>query len=156
MQYTVDELFGPADPVVATIHHWARLTSRWSTADPSLAKLFAKPGWFEATRLHPRQFIRLEQMRTAAVMARARLYFPDFTDAEVIYWQPCDLPATCSKPQKDLLCRLFLDFAWVDPEATDLIIGAAFHQAREWKCARRFERLLAEESKVEPAFLKFL
>ncbi|MES2923828.1 MAG: hypothetical protein V4819_19900 [Verrucomicrobiota bacterium] len=142
------------DPSNASIHHWARLASRWSKADPSLAKLFAKPGWVRPIRLYLRQFLRIKQLRTDAVMAHARLYFTDFADAEVIYSQPSDLPATSSKLQKEFLCRLMLDFIWVDPAVCDLMIGVSVEQARESGCLRRFEQLMVQERKVPPAVLK--
>lgn len=156
MRYKIDEILEPADPLVAAIHHWARLTSRWCKADPSLAKLFEKPRWVESIRSYLGHFLRLKGLRTDAVMAHARLYFPDFSEGEVIYRLPCDLPTTSSKPQKEFLCRLLLDFIRVDPAVCDLMIAAGFEQAREWGCLRRFEQLMAQELKATPAVLKFL
>ncbi len=89
-------------------------------------------------------------------MAHARLYFPDFSEGEVIYQLPCDLPTHPSKPQKEFLCRLILDFFRVAPALYDLMIAAGIQQSREWECLRRFEQLMIQELKATPAVVKFL
>lgn len=99
--------------------------------------------------LHPAWF------RSDAVLAHARLFFPDFAPAaagESLLPELLDL----SKPRREYLCHVMLDFCAVDPELEDLPLAAGIELAREMECLGHFEKIAAKELKVKAKDLKRL
>ncbi len=144
------------DPLCDTINRWATCASEWTAKDPSLAKTFQWEGLAQFTRLFLRQFLRPRWLQTDAVMAHARLFFPDFSAGEANYWNMRILPEAWGKSQKHYLCWLIADFCAVDPSLDDLVIAAGIEQARGLGCLSYFEKLLVRELGRKPADVKHL
>lgn len=102
-------------------------------------QLHLAPGWF----------------RSEAVMAHARLYFPDFQPGQVSEALPEEF-TELSKPRREYLCSVMLDFCAVDPDLENIPSAAALERARELECTGHFEKLLSKELKMKAKDLKQL
>ena len=101
--------------------------------------------------------LRPEWFRSEAVLAHARLYFPDFTvDGAAEDISLTDDLAMLSKPRREFLCQVMLDFCAVDPDLEELPVAAAFERARELECLSHFEKLAAKELGMKAKDLKRL
>jgi len=105
---------------------------------------------FLARHLEPAWF------RSDAVLAHARLYFPDFSPATTVDEAlPADL-AALPKSHREFLCHVMLDFCAVDPDLDELPLAAAIVTARELECLGHLEKLAAKDLKVKARELKRL
>jgi hypothetical protein len=105
-----------------------------------LLKQHLKPAWF----------------RSEAVLAHAKLYFPDFVPDDAIDDAlPAELDAL-SKPRREFLCQVLLDFCAVDPDLDELPVAAAIERARGLECLSHFEKLATKELKLKAKDLKRL
>lgn len=100
--------------------------------------------------------LRPEWFRSEAVLAHARLYFPEFSagagDEELMARELAEL----SKPRREYLCQVMLDFCAVDPDLEDLPVAAAIEQARAMECLSHFEKIAGKELKLKARELKKL
>lgn len=99
----------------------------------------------DLTRRFLGQLLRPAWFRSAAVLAQARLYFPDFTPSES---DDAALVADLSE-QRELVTGYFayvlLDFINVDPDLEQLPLAAALRWAEELRVLPAFEKLLSKE-----------
>lgn len=103
---------------------------------------------FMASHLRPPWF------QSDAVLAHARLFFPDFAPAsEPDESLPQEL-AALSKPRREYLCQVMLDFCAVDSDLEDLPVAAAIEQAREMESLGHLEKILAKELRMKARDLK--
>jgi hypothetical protein len=101
--------------------------------------------------------LRPEWFRSEPVLAHARLYFPDFTaEGAADDTSLTDDLSMLSKPRREFLCQVMLDFCAVDPDLEDLPVAAAIEQARKLECLSHFEKLAAKELGVKAKDLKRL
>src|SRR5690606_22331765 len=68
--------------------------------------------------------------RSDAVLAHARLYFPDFAPGGSGEDGLASELAALSKPRREFLCHVMLDFCAVDPDLDELPVAAAIKRAR--------------------------
>ncbi|OYV03848.1 MAG: hypothetical protein CFE26_20005 [Verrucomicrobiales bacterium VVV1] len=94
--------------------------------------------------------------RSAAVMAHARLYFPDFAPRSGEDPELAGELEVLSKPRREFLCNVMLDFCAVDPDLEDLPVAAAIEQARGMECLSHFEKIATKELKLKARDLKRL
>jgi hypothetical protein len=105
-----------------------------------LLKQYLKPAWF----------------RSEAVLAHAKLYFPDFMlDDMTDDGLAAELRAL-SKPRREFFCQVLLDFCAVDPDLDELPVAAAIELARDFECLSHFEKIAAKELKLKARDLKRL
>lgn len=103
------------------------------------------------------QHLRPEWFRSEAVLAHARLYFPDFTvDGAADDALLSEELGSLSKPRREFLCQVMLDFCAVDPDLEELPVAAAIERARELECLSHFEKLAAKELGMKAKDLKRL
>ena len=108
------------------------------------------------TRRFLMRHLRPNWFRSDAVMAHARLFFPDFSlGPEPDEAIASDL-AALSKPRREYLCQVMLDFCAVDPDLEDLPVAAAIEQAREMECLGHFEKIASKELKLKARTIKNL
>ena len=98
-----------------------------------------------------------EWFRSDAVLAHARLFFPDFSassgdSVSELLTELLDLP----KARREYLCHVMLDFCAVDPALEDLPLAAAIAMAREMECLGHFEKIAGRELKVKAKDFKRL
>ncbi|MEK7953405.1 M48 family metalloprotease [Luteolibacter soli] len=103
-----------------------------------------------------KQHLRPTWFRSEAVLAHARLYFPDFTPADTNDRELADELEALSKPRREFLCHVMLDFCAVDPDLDELPVAAAIERARDLECLSHFEKLAAKELKLKAKDLKRL
>jgi hypothetical protein len=109
------------------------------------------------TRRFLEHYLRPAWFRSDAVLAHARLFFPDFTPPDAAPSEPL-LPELLelSKPRREFLCQVMLDFCAVDAGLEDMPLAAGIEQAREMECLGHFEKIAAKELKVKAKDLKRL
>ncbi len=94
--------------------------------------------------------------RSDAVMAHARLYFPDFATRSGEDPELAGELEALSKPRREFLCHVMLEFCSVDPDLEDLPVAAAIEQARQLECLSHFEKIAMKELKLKARNLKRL
>ncbi len=94
---------------------------------------------FLAELLRPRWF------QTAAVLAHARAFFPDFTPGTAADETLADELATDDKATREYWLYLLLDFAAADRELDDVPLAAAIEWARRLEMLEAFEKLAVKE-----------
>ncbi len=102
------------------------------------------------------QHLRPEWFRSEAVLAHARLYFPDFAPDGADDDELSDELVSLSKPRREFFCQVMLDFCAVDPDLHELPVAAAIERARELECLSHFEKLATKELKLKTKDLKRL
>lgn len=108
------------------------------------------------TRRFLQQHLMPAWFRSDAVLAHARLYFPDFAPAKAPDVELVGELAQLSKPRREFLCNVMLDFCAVDPDLEDMPVAAAIEQARDMECLSHFEKIAAKELKLKAKDLKKL
>lgn len=108
------------------------------------------------TRRFLEQHLDPEWFRSEAVLAHARLYFPDFTPGATPDDGLAGELAALSKPRREFLCQVMLDFCAVDPDLDELPVAAAIERARGLECLSHFEKLVTKELKLKAKDLKRL
>jgi hypothetical protein len=94
--------------------------------------------------------------RSDAVLAHARLFFPDFSPTDAPREELLSELLEQSKPRREYLCQVMLDLCAVDPDLHDLPLAAAIELARDMECLGHFEKIAAKELKVKAKNLKQL
>ena len=92
--------------------------------------------------------------QTDAVLAHARLFFPDIgvsADPGII----AELAARPA-PHREYFAQLMLDFCAVDPDLNDQPVARSLTLARDLECLGAFEKLLTRELKLKAKDLKKL
>jgi hypothetical protein len=101
-------------------------------------------------------FLAPPWFHSAAVLAHARLYFPDFVPSSGPDPSLTDELLTLSKPQREYLAQVMLDFCAVDPDLNDLPMAAALEMARQMECLGPFEKMATPALKLKSKTLKHL
>lgn len=110
----------------------------------------------ELTQRFLKQHLSPAWFRSEAVLAHARLYFPDFTPGDASDDGLSGELDALSKPRREFLCNVLLDFCAVDPDLDELPVAAAIERARDLECLSHFEKLAAKELKLKAKDLKRL
>ncbi len=141
---------------------WSR---QGAQADAAIEAMIAGPanldeldlaGQHRTTALSRRliaQLVRPRWFRTEAVLAQARLFFPDFAPAEVDDPTLLDELQATGPLVKTYFAYLLLDFGQVDPDLEDLSLAASLHWAERLGIASDFEKMLSKELGVKPKTL---
>lgn len=108
------------------------------------------------TRRFLEDHLRPAWFRSEAVLAHARLFFPDFSPGDVADESLLPELLELSKARREYLCQVMLDFCAVDPGLEDIPLAAAIERAREMECLGHFEKIAAKELKVKAKDLKRL
>ncbi|MCW1912802.1 M48 family metalloprotease [Luteolibacter sp. GHJ8] len=108
------------------------------------------------TRRFLEQHLRPAWFRSDAVLAHARLFFPDFKPAEVADEALLTELLDLSKARREYLCQVMLDFCAVDPDLDELPVAAGIEQSRAMESLGHFEKLATKELKVKAKDLKRL
>jgi hypothetical protein len=99
------------------------------------------------------QLLRPRWFRSDAVLAQARLFFPDFAPAEVDDATLIDEVRTTGPLVGAYFAYLLLDFSQVDPDLEDLPIATAVQWADRLGIASDFEKMLSKEIGFKPKAL---
>jgi len=94
--------------------------------------------------------------RSEAVLAHARLFFPDYVPRDESAADLVPDLLGLSKLRREYLCQVMLDFCAIDPALEDLPLAAAIEMARDLECLGHFEKIAAKELKVKAKDLKRL
>lgn len=172
-----DEIFSKSKPRTEQLTHpetfmRARALRLWAdddeSLDASIAKMIEEDERLDAldliqqarltklTRRFLQHHLAPAWFRSDAVIAHARLYFPDFTPAKKPDAELADELAGLSKTRREYLCNVMLDFCAVDPDLEDMPVAAAIEQARDLECLSHFEKTAAKELKLKAKDLKRL
>lgn len=108
------------------------------------------------TRRFLAQFLQPDWFRSDAVLAHARLYFPDFIPDEIEQRSVIAELSALSKPRREYLCHVMLDFCAIDPDVEDLPVAWAFEYARLLECVSFFEKQAVKELKLKVRDVKRL
>jgi hypothetical protein len=171
------EIFSKSKPKSEQVSHpetflRARALQLWAEESPDLdavvdqmleedegvedLSLLQQVGLTDLTLRFLRNFLRPAWFHSEAVLAHARLFFPDFAPAA----QADDALAadleTLSKPRREFLCYVMLDFCAADPDLEDLPLAAAVEVARDLGCLGHFEKILVKELQVKVRDMKNL
>ena len=172
-----DEIFSKSKPRTEQLTHpetfmRARALRLWAERDESLeasiARMIEEEDGLDSldliqqarltnlTRRFIQHHLSPAWFRSDAVLAHARLYFPDYAprageDPGLVG----ELEAL-SKPRREFLCSVMLDFCAVDPDLEDLPVAAAIELARELECLSHFEKIATKELKLKARDLKRL
>ena len=172
-----EEIFSKSKPKTDQLTHpetfmRARALQLWveesEDLDKAIARMLAEDeGLEEMDLIQQAQLAALTQrflqqhlspawFRSEAVLAHARLYFPDFTPADTQDGELTGALEALSKPRREFLCHVMLDFCAVDPDLDELPVAAAIERARDLECLSHFEKLAAKELKLKAKDLKRL
>lgn len=172
-----DEIFSKSKPRTEQLTHpetfmRARALRLWAEEDDSLESsiekmieqdesleemdLLQQQRMTELTRRFLRRHLHPEWFRSDAVLAHARLYFPDYSPADAPEETLLDELAALSKPRREYLCNVMLDFCVADQDLEDMPVAAAIEGARELECLSYIEKILTKDLKVKAKDLKKL
>lgn len=108
------------------------------------------------TRRFITQFLRPKWFQSDAVLAHARLYFPDFkstsTDDAELMAELAELPSS----KREYLCQVMLDFCAVDQDLEEMPVAAGIEWSRDMECLGAFEKLATKALKVKAKDMKRL
>jgi hypothetical protein len=118
--------------------------------------LLGQARYTRLTRRLLEQLLRPKWFQTEAMLAHAKLFFPDYKPA--VGDDPSLVEAlTVEDPRlREYVAYILLDFAVADPGLADLSLAAVWEWGRKLNMDSEFETLLAKELKLKPRDLKLL
>jgi hypothetical protein len=172
-----DEIFARSKVKTSELSHpeafiRARALSLWAKSDEDVATqigsmiegaaaldeldLIGQVRLGDLTRSVLESFLQPKWFQTEAVLAHAKLFFPDFRPAKSKAAHPIEELKLADNKLREYLCYVLLDFVAVDPELDEMPAAAALEFTKGLEMETILEKLLTKELHVKARDLKRL